>query len=217
MRLNATCMVLFGIELKMNISGECPNVVLLLAVYPVTCCIHPRTFALISVCGDGGRRSPVHLSCPTAHASLEIKLSEWLWEAILVHIISTVIYSLCLLRCYRSMVCLSSLRQILCLTCVLGCHRCVASQFVLHILDDTTGHSLSIKNKRFFLTLSSTSMVCWLLPVTQFHSQVSVLSSKPEDLSHSTQQAAHPHGHSHRKRLWWVTVARRLHMCHSLM
>lgn len=50
-----------------------------------------------------------------------------------------------------------------------------------------------------FLTFSSTSMVCWLLPVTQFHSQVSVLSSKPEDLSHSTQQAAHPHGHCHTK------------------
>lgn len=45
-------------------------------------------------------------------------------------------------------------------------------------------------------------MVCRLLPVTQFHSQVSVLPCYMANLSslaHSTQQAAYPHWHNHGK------------------
>lgn len=45
-------------------------------------------------------------------------------------------------------------------------------------------------------------MACRLPPVTQFHSQVSVLSGymvKLRILAHSTQQAAFPHWQSHMK------------------
>lgn len=45
-------------------------------------------------------------------------------------------------------------------------------------------------------------MACRLPPVTQFHSQVSVLSGymvKLRILAHSTQQAAYPHWQSHIK------------------
>lgn len=45
-------------------------------------------------------------------------------------------------------------------------------------------------------------MACRLLPVTQFHSQVSILSGcmvKLRTLDHSTQQAAYPHWQNHSK------------------
>lgn len=54
----------------------------------------------------------------------------------------------------------------------------------------------------FLWIVSSTSMVCWLPPVTQFHSQVSVLSGYMVKLriqAYSTQQAACPHWQSHTK------------------
>lgn len=75
--LNATCMVQFITDLsKVNLSGESPSMALLLAVYPVTCCIPTQTLASVFVCGDGCQGKSLTPLHPTAQASLESKMSE---------------------------------------------------------------------------------------------------------------------------------------------
>lgn len=132
---------------------------------------------------------PLPPPCPSAHASLESKLTDWLWKAILVRrVTGAVQVQHRKLSPHRAA---STLRP-----------RCDAFS-----LERT---SPTFRSECCFWIVGSTSMACRLLPVTQFHSQVSVLSGymvKLRTVAHSTQQAAYPHWLSHIKTAHhWLTV-----------
>lgn len=149
--LNATCMVHFISELSQWWTSKHGF---------AACCVssnmlHSHTYTGFHLCLWGWVPGEVpYTSCPTAHASLESKLSEWLWGHSGANNLRSnwFVFNLSYLLTLQSRgtASLSTFSQMLCLTCVMLCHRSFLSVTVsiflyfLHLLDDTTRHILSI-------------------------------------------------------------------------
>lgn len=137
------------------LSGERPNMVLLPAVYPVTCCIPTHKLASISVCGDGCQGKTHTPLMPYRARELGEQVE---WVTVRGHSgannlrINRFVFKLSYLLTLesRGTASLSTFSQMLCLACVMVCHQSFLSVTVsiflyfLHLLDDIPGHILSI-------------------------------------------------------------------------